>query len=227
MYVKLQQILFLGNGGMMNGGMPVVAGGQQYQYQYPTGQQMTTTMNSHRGLVVGPGEMPNGAGPFVNAAALHNTSDDSILTNQSSKTSLQGAANAARSQQQQQLRNSQRSSAAAATHPQQPSLESLGGTRFNPASIADHPLNNGGNRQMQMANNYVPEPLGVPRSAGKLMPGRMSSSGPNQNGGRPTSSAGPSPVKANGHGGAHSRPQSRAGRAGSGRANGGIPFTAV
>ena len=210
----------------MNGGMPVVAAGQQYQYQYPTGQQMTSsTMNSHRGLVVGPGEMPNGAGPFVNAAALHNTSDDSILTNQSSKTSLQGAANAARSQQQ-QLRNSQRSNAAA-THPQQPSLESLGGTRFNPASISDHPLNNGGNRQMQMANNYVPEPLGVPRSAGKLMPGRMSSSGPNQNGGRPTSSAGPSPVKANGHGGAHSRPQSRAGRAGSGRANGGIPFTAV
>lgn len=207
----------------MNGGMQ--AGQQQYQYQYPTGQQMTSTMNSHRGVVVGPGEMPNGAGPFVNAA-LHNTSDDSILTNQSSRTSLQGAAAAARTQQQ-QLRSSQRSSAAA-THPQQPSLESLGGTRFNPASIADHPLNNGGNRQMQMANNYVPEPLGVPKSAGKLMPGRMSSSGPNQNGGRPTSSAGPSPVKANGHGGGgHSRPQSRAGRAGSGRANGGIPFTAV
>ncbi len=38
---------------------------------------------SQKGFAVGAGEMPNGAGPFANAGMLHNTSDDSILTNQS------------------------------------------------------------------------------------------------------------------------------------------------
>ena len=31
-----------------------------------------------QGMAVGPGEIPNGAGPFVNGG-LHNTSDDSIM----------------------------------------------------------------------------------------------------------------------------------------------------
>ena len=35
-----------------------------------------------QGMAVGPGEIPNGAGPFVNGG-LHNTSDDSIRSGQS------------------------------------------------------------------------------------------------------------------------------------------------
>ena len=46
------------------------------------GMPVTQTM-TQSGFAVGPGEIPNGAGPFVNGG-LHNTSDDSILTNQSS-----------------------------------------------------------------------------------------------------------------------------------------------
>lgn len=151
---------------------------------------------SQKGFAVGPGEMPNGAGPFANAGLLHNTSDDSILTNQSAgggghlgndprgsgRASGVSSAHASRLLLQQQ---------------QQPSLETLGGSRYTEPYA---------NRNSTPVGD--PQPMGLPRSQAKLVPGRMSQ----------PASAGPQQQQP-------SRPQSRASGRGSGR--GVVPFTAV
>lgn len=50
------------------------------------GGNMVTSSMMQQGVSVGPGEIPNTAGPFVNGG-LHNTSDDSIMTGQASMNS--------------------------------------------------------------------------------------------------------------------------------------------
>ena len=50
------------------------------------GGNMVTSSMLQQGVSVGPGEVPNTAGPFVNGG-LHNTSDDSIMTGQASLNS--------------------------------------------------------------------------------------------------------------------------------------------
>jgi hypothetical protein len=50
------------------------------------GHPMAGRPMMQQGVAVGPGEIPNGAGPFVNGG-LHNTSDDSIMTGQASLAS--------------------------------------------------------------------------------------------------------------------------------------------
>lgn len=67
------------------------------------------------GVAVGPGEIPNGGGPFVNGG-LHNTSDDSILTSQSSVVGYD-------------LRGSKRVN-------MDTSLESVGGTKYPPPPLS-------------------------------------------------------------------------------------------
>lgn len=111
---------------------------------------------------------------------LHNTSDDSILTNQSGNIIVDPRG--------MDPRGSSRI---------QPSLESLGGSRYM------EPVN----------RSSEPQPMGLPRSHVKLMPGRMSSLSQN------SAPAAPQQQRQNNP---SSRPQSRAG----GR-NNGIPFTAV
>ena len=158
---------------------------------------------SQKGIAVGPGEMPNGAGPFSNAGMLHNTSDDSILTNQSGlsmngggvsgrSTATVGSAHASRLLLQQQ---------------QQPSLETLGGSRYT-EPYATNRLGCGD-----------PQPMGLPQAASggqqKLVPGRMSQPAA-------ASAAVPGPQQQQPQ---PSRPQSRASARGSGR--GVVPFTAV
>ena len=161
----------------------------------PKGSLPPTPALSQKGIAVGPGEMPNGAGPFSNGGLLHNTSDDSILTNQSGLFMSGGSGRVSSAhtsrltlQQQQQP---------------QPSLETLGGSRYTEPYAT--------NRLSSPLGGGDPQPMGLPRAAAagqsKLVPGRMSQpAGPQQQ--QP------------------SRPQSRAsGRAGAGR--GVVPFTAV
>ena len=107
---------------------------------------------------------------FLIFSGLHNTSDDSILTNQSGNIIVDPRGSRI-----------------------QPSLESLGGSRY-----------------METVNRpSEPQPMGLPRSHVKLMPGRMSALSQNS-----------APAAPQQH--RQSNPQSRAG----GR-NNGIPFTAV
>jgi hypothetical protein len=147
---------------------------------------------SQKGIAVGAGEIPNGAGPFANAGMVHNTSDDSILTNQSGLI-MNGSGRASSAHASRLLLQQQ----------QQPSLETLGGSRYTEPYATN-----------RLSTPLVsdPQPMGLPRAnpAGpqKLVPGRMSQPVPQQQQSQP------------------SRPQSRAsGRAGSGR--GVVPFTAV
>jgi len=186
-------------------------GGPSFQQQSqggPSFQQSQMMMPvtpalSQRGLVVGPGEMPNNSGPFANGG-LHNMSDDSILTTQSA--GLVSMEPRAQSRAGMQV---------------QPSLESLGGSRYEMADpFAIDP------------RAVEPQPMGIPRTHTKLMPGRMSQ----QNGGVPSvgqprqarpQTAVPSRPQSRAQTGVQSsRQQSRASGRGSGR-GGVVPFTAV
>ena len=189
------------------------------------GGAVVTPSLSQRGLVVGPGEIPNTAGPFVNGG-IHNTSDDSILTNQSvggggmvTMTPRGGGGGGGRYPPH--TNNG-------GMHVQ-PSLESLGGSRYE---AADPPPDA---RTMQADPLlHQQQPLGLPRTHTKLMPGRMGGGGaapqqPSRQPPRPLSRAGgggatPSQAAAGGGG---SRPQSRASGGGRNRAGGVVPFTAV
>ena len=98
------------------------------------------------GVAVGPGEIPNGAGPFVNGG-LHNTSDDSIRSGQNSQPGTVMF----------DPRGSQRSQMVNNMGGMDTSLESVGGTR-HPPGVQVLPL----------------QPLSGARPHTKLVPGRMS-----------------------------------------------------
>ena len=159
----------------------------------------TTPALSTRGFVVGPGEMPNGSGPFVNGG-IHNISDDSILTG------------------------------------------SMSGGYTKPMNGYHEPPQQMMSQQQQQ---FPLQPMGVPRSHVKLMPGRMGGAAPppqqqrqqQQQPSRPQSRGPPQQQQQQQPSRPHSRaggaqqqqqqparPQSRA----SGRGRGGVvPFTAV
>ena len=175
----------------------------------------TTPAMSTRGFVVGPGEMPNGAGPFVNGG-IHNISDDSILTSGS------GGYTPIKQQQQQFV-------------PQQ----------LQPQQLMQQQL------QQQQQQQIPLQPMGVPRSHTKLMPGRMGGANaqqptqqqqlqilrqqqqsrpqsrgpPQQQPSRPQSRAGGNQQQQQQQQQQPSRPSSRA--SGRGRGGGVVPFTAV
>jgi len=99
------------------------------------------------GMAVGPGEIPNGAGPFVNGG-LHNTSDDSIRSSQAHNGPVMF-----------DPRGSQRSQMVANMGGMDTSLESVGGTRHPQPGVQLQPL------QPLMSSG---------RPGPKLVPGRMS-----------------------------------------------------
>ena len=119
---------------------------RQLPPQVPQHQQLPLSQPyTINGMAVGPGEMPNGAGPFVNGG-LHNTSDDSIRSGHSQTNPGQVMFDPRGSQRGQMMMMGNMDT----------SLESVGGTR-HPPGVQVLPL----------------QPLSVARPHTKLVPGRM------------------------------------------------------